>query len=351
MTTNTDDSRKLADTVREARDLLDRTKRAKWSTPAEASKMGKSGYAPRKAQLAEWVMELRAALDALVSLAEQRLHRCVFPTCVEGEKPKWCGHCGDAERVVSAERELSEAREWIDHNWITDDDEPATQTLAQTLEAIFRWGDGAWGVAGRAEERAVSAEAALRAAQARAEEAEKALAVFDHMGDAANEARRLYAESGVVPIQALVVADRLWGSIKALRRRSVLAASPQAGEAPGGGLLEQPMRREIGVDAPDFGPVLGEPAGDEVGSADSSAAGVDGAGDAPGHHEPVGERQGRQPALPTRLLVDAAGFVWRDFGEDWVSGCPFNPDNEPLPGPITVYVPQAGEHQTQETAT
>lgn len=99
----------------------------------------------------------------------------------------------------------------------------------------------------------------------------------------------------------------------------------------------------------------------KVGSVGSSAAGVDGAGHAPGRHEPVGERQGRQPALPTRLLVDAAGFVWRDFGEDWVSGCPFNPDNEPLPEPITEYLPradvqaspspeeQAGEHQTQET--
>jgi hypothetical protein len=83
---------------------------------------------------------------------------------------------------------------------------------------------------------------------------------------------------------------------------------------------------------------------DEVGSADSSAAGVDGAsevltGAAPGHHEPVGERQGRQTALPTQLLVDGAGFVWRDFGEEYLSGCPFNPDNEPLPDPITVYVP------------
>jgi hypothetical protein len=89
--------------------------------------------------------------------------------------------------------------------------------------------------------------------------------------------------------------------------------------------------------------------GDKVGSVGSSAAGVDGAGHAPGRHEPVGERQGRQPALPTRLLVDAAGFVWRDFGEDWVSGCPFNPDNEPLPEPITVYVP-ASEHQEEPSS-
>jgi hypothetical protein len=91
----------------------------------------------------------------------------------------------------------------------------------------------------------------------------------------------------------------------------------------------------------------------KVGSADPSAADVDGA-DKPdvasgGHHESVGERQGRQPALPTQLLVDAAGFVWRDFGEGYLSGCPFNPDNEPLPEPITAYVrAEAAEAREQQ---
>lgn len=48
------------------------------------------------------------------------------------------------------------------------------------------------------------------------------------------------------------------------------------------------------------------------------------------------------PDLPAKILVDAAGFVWRQWdGEDYLSGCPFNPDNEPLPEPITAYVPES----------
>ena len=46
------------------------------------------------------------------------------------------------------------------------------------------------------------------------------------------------------------------------------------------------------------------------------------------------------PDLPKRILVDGTGFVWRDFGEGYLSMCPGNPDNEPLPEPITAYVPE-----------
>lgn len=44
-------------------------------------------------------------------------------------------------------------------------------------------------------------------------------------------------------------------------------------------------------------------------------------------------------ALPNRILVDAAGYVWRDFGEGYLSMAPQNPDNEPIPEPVTVYLP------------
>jgi hypothetical protein len=41
--------------------------------------------------------------------------------------------------------------------------------------------------------------------------------------------------------------------------------------------------------------------------------------------------------LPRRILIDQAGYVWRDFG-DSLSMCPGNPDNEPVPDPCAVYV-------------
>lgn len=47
-----------------------RRHRAKWSTEREASTMGKSGYAPRKAQLADWVVEACGDLLALVEAVE-----------------------------------------------------------------------------------------------------------------------------------------------------------------------------------------------------------------------------------------------------------------------------------------
>lgn len=43
--------------------------------------------------------------------------------------------------------------------------------------------------------------------------------------------------------------------------------------------------------------------------------------------------------MPKRILVDADGYVWRDFGEGFLSMAPSNPDNEPLPEPVAVYMP------------
>jgi hypothetical protein len=45
------------------------------------------------------------------------------------------------------------------------------------------------------------------------------------------------------------------------------------------------------------------------------------------------------PDRPAALLVDADGFVWRDYGDGHVSMCPQTPDNEPLPEPIARYLP------------
>jgi hypothetical protein len=58
---------------------------------------------------------------------------------------------------------------------------------------------------------------------------------------------------------------------------------------------------------------------------------------------------------PNRILVDAAGYVWRDFGEGYLSMAPSNPDNEPLPEPVTVYLPvkiaEAAADPASETPT
>lgn len=53
-----------------------------------------------------------------------------------------------------ARQELEAAKDWADANWYEDEEEPLP--LAAVMERIFAWGDGAWSVAGRAEERAGS---------------------------------------------------------------------------------------------------------------------------------------------------------------------------------------------------
>jgi uncharacterized small protein (DUF1192 family) len=41
------------------------------------------------------------------------------------------------------------------------------------------------------------------------------------------------------------------------------------------------------------------------------------------------------------LAVDARGYVWRVYEEHW-SMAPSNPDNEPIPQPVTYYAPVEG---------
>ena len=42
---------------------------------------------------------------------------------------------------------------------------------------------------------------------------------------------------------------------------------------------------------------------------------------------------------PPMLAVDAAGYCWRVFEDGTWSTCPTNPDNSPIPMPVTFYVP------------
>jgi hypothetical protein len=41
-----------------------------------------------------------------------------------------------------------------------------------------------------------------------------------------------------------------------------------------------------------------------------------------------------------KLAVDAKGYVWRAYADSW-SMAPTNPDNSPIPEPVTYYVPEA----------
>lgn len=43
--------------------------------------------------------------------------------------------------------------------------------------------------------------------------------------------------------------------------------------------------------------------------------------------------------LPERLAIDANGFGWRVYADHW-SMVPTNPDNSPVPQPVTYYVPE-----------
>lgn len=42
---------------------------------------------------------------------------------------------------------------------------------------------------------------------------------------------------------------------------------------------------------------------------------------------------------PPKMAVDADGYCWRVYPTHW-SMCPVNPDNEPVPDPVTFYVPE-----------
>lgn len=47
----------------------------------------------------------------------------------------------------------------------------------------------------------------------------------------------------------------------------------------------------------------------------------------------------RHDVRPPKLAVDANGFVWRVYDGGYWSMAPINPDNTPVPGPITFYEP------------
>lgn len=48
------------------------------------------------------------------------------------------------------------------------------------------------------------------------------------------------------------------------------------------------------------------------------------------------------------IAVDAMGYCWRVFPGEFWSMCPVNPDNSPIPRPLTFYMPtQLDENQVQ----
>lgn len=49
----------------------------------------------------------RAALANVKAEVARLTVKCAFPSCVEGEKPEWCGRCGDAQRAEAAETEVA----------------------------------------------------------------------------------------------------------------------------------------------------------------------------------------------------------------------------------------------------
>lgn len=51
-----------------------------------------------------------------------------------------------------------------------------------------------------------------------------------------------------------------------------------------------------------------------------------------------------------RLAVDAEGYVWRVYGDHW-SMARTNPDNSPVPQPVTYYAPVMTEVIAQVVTT
>ncbi len=83
------------------------------------------------------------------------------------EALNWAGYDTappDAYAAALAEVEEWETRQqqadaWFENHFVDEDGEPAGLTLAQMLEHVYRWGDGAWGQAGSMVARAETAEA------------------------------------------------------------------------------------------------------------------------------------------------------------------------------------------------
>jgi hypothetical protein len=60
------------------------------------------------------VINITQAANTVREALERQRVKCVFPACVDGEKPEWCGCCGDALRAESAEAEVRQLREQRD---------------------------------------------------------------------------------------------------------------------------------------------------------------------------------------------------------------------------------------------
>ena len=58
----------------------------------------------------------------------------------------------------------------------------------------------------------------------------------------------------------------------------------------------------------------------------------------------VEHRRAEGMDLPPRIVVDARGFYWRDYGDHY-SMCPVSEDNEPVK-PAAVYVPDDAARST-----
>ena len=54
---------------------------------------------------------------------------------------------------------------------------------------------------------------------------------------------------------------------------------------------------------------------------------------------------------PPRLAVDANGFVWRVYDDGAWSMAPVNPDNSPVPEPVTFYEPATEDRMTRTVTT
>jgi len=63
--------------------------------------------------------------------------------------------------------------------------------------------------------------------------------------------------------------------------------------------------------------------------------------------EPLVEREPSPLPPPDKLAIDANGFGWRVYPGHW-SMIPTNPDNSPIPQPVTMYDRRGSEQEASE---
>lgn len=103
--------------------------------------------------------------------------------CLHGNVGLVCPECGsgptradDAEkRLVESSQAVAQATSWFENHFVDEDGEPDGLSVAQMLEHVYSWGDGAWAQAGAEVGRADEANSRLYAWVTRAERAEAAL--------------------------------------------------------------------------------------------------------------------------------------------------------------------------------